>query len=64
MGFAIEPQVSEQKIFEGRLPYMGHGGHLGHVTSIMLTHFYFFVHESLFTPFCSKWPSGIRERPV
>ena len=26
----------------------GHGGHLGHVTSIMSTDFYFLVHESWF----------------
>ena len=39
-----------EKIFEGFLPYMGVGGHLGHVTSIMfgeeffLKGFYLYVH--------------------
>ena len=33
-----------EKIFEGCLPYIyGHGGHLGHVTSIMSTDFHFLV---------------------
>ena len=37
----------------------GHGGHLGHVTSIMYMDFHFLVPESLHTKFGSKWPSGI-----
>ena len=42
----------------------GHGGHLGHVTIILLTDFHFPVPESLDTKFGSKRPSGIREKPV
>ena len=36
----------------------GHGGHLGHVTRIMLTNFHFLVPESLHTKFSSEWPSS------
>ena len=36
----------------------GHGGHLGHVTSIMLTNFHFLVPESFHTKFSSEWHSS------
>ena len=36
----------------------GHGGHLGHVTSIMSSDFHFLVHESFHTKFSSEWPSS------
>ena len=36
----------------------GHGGHLGHVTGIMLTNFHFLVPESFHTKFSSEWPSS------
>ena len=36
----------------------GHGGHLGHVTQIMLTNFHFLVPESFHTKFRSEWPSS------
>ena len=36
----------------------GHGGHLGHVTSIMLINFYFLVPESFHTKFSSEWLSS------
>ena len=36
----------------------GHGGHLGHVTRIMLTNFHFLVPESFHTKFSSEWPSS------
>ena len=48
----IGPPVLE-KIFEGFTIY-GHGGHLGHVTKIMVTNFHFLVH----TKFSSEWPSS------
>ena len=32
----------------------GHGGHLGHVTRIMLTNFHFLVPESFHTKFSSE----------
>ena len=37
----------------------GHGGHLGHVTIIMLTNFHSPIPESLHINFGSKWPSSI-----
>ena len=33
----------------------GHGGHLGHVTRIMLINFHFLVPESFHTKFSSEW---------
>ena len=36
----------------------GRGGHLGHVTRIMLINFHFFVPESFHTKFGSEWPSS------
>ena len=36
----------------------GHGGHLGHVTSIMLINFHFLVPESFHTKFGLEWPSS------
>ena len=53
------PPVSEKKSFEGFFTLYGHGGHLGHVTIIMLTNFHFPVPESLHIKFGSKWSSGI-----
>ena len=50
--------VLEQKIFEGFLTIYGRGGHLGHVTKIMLTNFHFLVPESFHTKFGSEWPSS------
>ena len=48
----IGPPVPE-KIFEGFFPIYGHGGHLGHVTSIMSSDFHFLVPESFHTKFGS-----------
>ena len=36
----------------------GHGGHLGHVISIMSLNFNFLEPKSLHTKFWSKWPTG------
>ena len=36
----------------------GHGGHLCHVTSIMLINFHFLVPESFRTKFGSEWLSS------
>ena len=36
----------------------GHGGHLGHGTSIMSSDFHFLVPESFHTKFNSEWPSS------
>ena len=51
----IGPPVPEKKIFEGFYRIYGCGGHLGHVTSIMLINFYFLVSESFHTKFGSEW---------
>ena len=44
--------------FRRVLTIYGHGGHLGHVTRIMLINFNLFVPESLHAKFGLKWPSG------
>ena len=54
----IGPPVPEKKIFEGFLPSMGRGGHLGHVTSIVSSDFHFPVPESIHTKFGSDRHSG------
>ena len=50
--------VLEKKIFERFFTIYGHGGHLGHVTRIMLTNFNFLVPESFQSKFGSEWPSS------
>ena len=52
------PPVLEKKIFEGFFTIYGHGGHLGHVTRIMVTDFHFLVPESFHTKFGSEWHSS------
>ena len=47
----IGPLVPEKKIFEWVYSIYGHGGYLGHATSIMLIKFHFIVHKSLRTKF-------------
>ena len=47
----IRPLVPEKKIFEGFL--YGHGGHLGHVTSIMSSDLHFLIPESFHKKFGS-----------
>ena len=42
----IGPLVPVKKIFEGFFAKYGHGGHLGHVTSIMFINFHFHVTNS------------------
>ena len=42
----IGSPVPEKKIFEGGFTIYERGGHLGHVTSIMSSDFYFLVAES------------------
>ena len=46
------------KIFKGFLTIYGHGGHLGHVTSIMSSYFHFLVLESFHTKFGSDQHSS------
>ena len=60
----IGPPVPEKKIFEGFLAYYWHGGHLGHVTSIMSSDLYFLVPESFHKKFGSDRHSSFLENPV
>ena len=52
------PAGSGEEDFWRVFTIYGHGGHLGHVTQIMLTNFHFLVPESLHTKFSSEWPSS------
>ena len=49
--------LGPEKIFEGFFSIYGHGGHLDHVTSIII-YFHFHVPKSLHKKFGLKWPSG------
>ena len=49
----ISPSVLEKKNFEEFFSIFGRGGHLGHVTSIILSDFHFSVPESFHTKFGS-----------
>ena len=55
----IDPPVLEKKIFEGVFTIFANAGHLGHMTSILLTIFYFIVTESFHTKFGSEWHSSL-----
>ena len=52
------PAGSGEEDFLSVLTIYGRGGHLGHVTSIMLINFYLPVPESFHTKFGSEWPSS------
>ena len=48
------PAASGEEDFRRVFTIYGHGGYLGHVTSIVLTHFHFLVPESFDTKFGSE----------
>ena len=50
------PAGSGEEDFRKVFTIYGLGGHLGHVTCIMLINFHFHVHKSLHTKFGQKWP--------
>ena len=50
-GFGEEDFLSSFTVY-------GHGGNVGHVTSILLTNFHFLVPESFHTKFGSEWHSS------
>ena len=50
--------ASSGEDFEGVFTIYGHGGHLGHVTSIMFMNFHFLAPESFHTKFGSEWHSS------
>ena len=57
--------VPKKKILLDRVfTIYGHGGHLGHVTSIMSSDFHFLVLESFHTKFGSDKHSSFWENPV
>ena len=52
------PAGSGEEEFFKVFTIYGHGGHHGHVTSIMLTNFHFLVPESFRAIFSSEWHSS------
>ena len=55
------PASSGEEDFLRVFTIYGHGGHLGHVTSIMSSDFHFFVSESFHTKFVSDQHSSFCE---
>ena len=51
-------QVSVYRTNGPLVTIYGHGGHLCHVTRIILTDFHFLVPESFHTKFGLEWPSS------
>ena len=49
---------SGEEDFKRVFTICGHGGHLGHGTSIMSTDFHFLVPESFHTKFGSDWQNS------
>ena len=58
------PAGSGEEDFKRVFTICGHGGHLGHVTSIMSSDFYFRVPESFHKKFGSDRQSSFRGNPV
>ena len=54
-----QPAGSGEEDFLRVFIIYGRGGHLGHVTSIMLINFHFLVLESFHTQFGSEWLSSL-----
>ena len=52
------PAGSREEAFLRVFTIYGHVGHLGHVTSIILTNFHFIVPESFHTKFGLEWHSS------
>ena len=52
------PAGSGEEDFRRVFTIYGRGGHLDHVTSIMLINFHFLVFESFHTKFSSEWLSS------
>ena len=50
-----QPAGSGEEDFKRVFTIYGHGGHLGHVTRIMSSDFYFLVPESFHKKFGSDW---------
>ena len=52
------PAGSTEEVFRRIFTIYGHVGHLGHVTSVMLSDFHFLIPESFHTKFGSDWHSS------
>ena len=52
------PAGSGEEDFLRNFTIYGHGGHLGHMTSIVSSDFHFLVPESFHAKFSSEWPSS------
>ena len=59
-----QPAGSGEEDFSRVFTIYGHGGHLGHVTSIMSSDFHFLEPERFHTKFGSDWHSSFLENPV
>ena len=55
---------SREEDFRRVFTIYGHGGHVGHVTSIMSSNFHFLVPESFHRKFGSEQHNTFRENPV
>ena len=53
-----QPAGSGEEDFLRVFTIYGHGGHLGHVTRIILTNFHILVPESFHTKYNSEWASS------
>ena len=53
-----QPAGSGEEDFQRVFTIYGHGGHLGHVTSIISSDFYFLVPETFRKKFGSDWYSS------
>ena len=58
------PTGSGEKGFKRVSTIYEHGGHLGHVTKVMLSDFHFLVPESFHTKFDSDLYSSFLENPL
>ena len=52
------PADSGEEDFRRVFTIYGHGGHLGHVTTILSSDLHFLVPESFHANFNSEWPSS------
>ena len=56
--FGENPPAGSGEDFGRVFTIYGHGGHLGHVTTIMSSDLHSLVPESFHTNFNSEWPSS------
>ena len=56
--FRENPPAGSGEDFLSFFTIYGHGGHLGHVTSMISTNFHFLVPESFHTNFGAEWQTS------